>query len=99
MLAKCMDLNRKLVLAATVAAFAIAPLTLAGAADAATSSSYSVSVLHCGGGIHAKAYHSHAKALKANHKAVAFQRHHPATLHSVQLRHGSKVVKSSTRSC
>jgi hypothetical protein len=93
-----MDLNRKLVLAATVAAFAIAPLTLAGAADAATSS-YSVSVLHCGGGIHAKAYHSQAKALKANHKAVAFQRHHPATLHSVQLRHGSKVLKSSTRAC
>jgi hypothetical protein len=92
-----MDLNRKLVLAATVAAFAIAPLTLAGAADAATS--YSVSILHCGGGIRIQAYPTHAKALTANHKAVAFQRNHPNSLHSVQLRHGSKVVKSSTRSC
>jgi hypothetical protein len=97
-----MGTPRALVLAATVAALAAAPLTLAGAADASSSASspaYSVSILHCGGGIAVKAYPSKAAATHARNQAVRYQKHHAAALHKVQLRHGSTVLATSTRAC
>jgi hypothetical protein len=92
-----MGLNRKLALATTVVALTLAPLSLATAADAAPT--YSVSVLHCHGGIAVRGYATHTAALRAKNKAVYAQRHNPASVRTVQLRHGSLVVSSSTRPC
>ena len=90
-------MTRTLTLTVTAAALAIAPLSLAAGADAAPN--YSVSVLHCGGGISIKAFATHAGAVKAKNRAVHAQRNHPGSLRTIQLRHGSKVIASSTRPC
>jgi hypothetical protein len=92
-----MELKRTVALTVTAAALVVAPLTLATAADAATP--YSVSVLHCGGGIAIHAYPTHLAALAAVTKTVRDQLKHPGTLHTVQLRHGSIVLSTSKRPC
>jgi 2-methylaconitate cis-trans-isomerase PrpF len=100
-LAEFMALNRTLALATTAAVLTMAPLVIAGSADAAPASAarYSVSVEHCSGGIAIKAYPSRAAAVHARNKAVRYQKHHPASVRTVALRHGSKVVATSTRPC
>jgi 2-methylaconitate cis-trans-isomerase PrpF len=101
-LAKVMGFHRTLALATTAAALTVTPIAIAGSADAAAASGaarYSVSVEHCSGGIAIKAYPNRAVAARARLKAVHYQKHHPASLRTVALRHGSKVLASSTRSC
>jgi hypothetical protein len=92
-----MGLSRKLIVATTTAAVALAPLTLPGAADA--SIPFSVSVLHCGGGIAIKAFPTLLKATSMLEKKITYQLHHPASLHTIQLRHGSTVIKTSKSPC
>jgi hypothetical protein len=97
-----MALPRSLALITTAAALTLAPLAIANSAEAAPASgstAYSVSVEHCGGGIAIKAYPSKAAAKHALTKAMRYQKLHPASVHTVALRHGSKVVTISTRSC
>ena len=92
-----MPTPRTLVLTAAVAALAVAPLTLAGSAQAAPA--YSVTVEHCGGGIAVVGYSTMAAANRANTRVVARQKAHPGSLHVVQLRKGAKVIKASTKHC
>ena len=97
-----MGLHRTLALASTVAALTMAPLAIAASADAAPSAgatSYSVSVEHCAGGIAIKAYPTRVSASHARTTAVRYQKAHPASVRTVALRHGSKVLASSTRPC
>lgn len=97
-----MGLHRTLALATTVAALTMAPLAIASSADAAPaagSSAYSVSVEHCAGGIAIKAYATRGTATHARNKAVQYQKTHPASVRTVALRHGSRVLATSTRSC
>lgn len=88
---------RTLILTAAVAALAIAPMTLAASATAAPA--YSVSVEHCGGGIAITGYSTLAAASRVNARTVARQAKAPGSLHTVQLRKGSKVLKASTKHC
>jgi hypothetical protein len=88
---------RLLVLIATVAALAAGSIALAGGAQATPR--YSVSVEHCGGGIAIVGYSSRSAAVRADVRAVTRQRNHPHVLRTVQLFHGYRVIRKSTRHC
>jgi hypothetical protein len=92
-----MGWQRGLTLAVTAGALVVAPLTVATAADAAMP--FSVSVLACGGDIHIRAYPTLHAARHALHKQVHVQKRVPHSLHKIELRHGSKVLRTVSRSC
>jgi hypothetical protein len=92
-----MSLKRRLTLGVVAGAIAVAPFAAGASADAATP--FSVSVLHCGGGIHIRAYSTLPSATHALHKQLHLQKNVPHSLHKVQLRHGSKVLASVSDSC
>lgn len=91
------SIKRSIALAVTTGALAVAPLAAGANADAAVP--FSVTVLHCGGGIHIRAYPNLVKATTALHKQLRVQKIVPHSLHKVQLRHGSQVVASVKVSC
>jgi hypothetical protein len=92
-----MGWKRRLTLAVAAGAVVAAPLAAGTAADAATP--FSVSVLHCGGGIHIRAYSNLHSATRALDKQLHLQTLVPHSLHKVQLRHGSTVLTSIKDSC
>jgi hypothetical protein len=91
-----MGWKRRLTLAVAAGAVVAAPLA-AATADATTP--FSVSVLHCGGGIHIRAYPNRHSAEHALDKQVHLQALVPHSLRKVQLRHGSTVLRSIKDSC
>ena len=88
---------RPLVLSGTVAALAAGSIALAGGAQA--SPRYSVSVERCGGGIAIVGYGTRHAAVRADARAVRRQQAHPHVLRTVQLFHGDRVIRRSTRHC
>lgn len=90
-----MALVRRIVVAATAGALLATPL--AATADAAVP--FSVTVLHCGGGIHITAYDTLPKATRVLHKLVKVQLRVPHSLHKIQLRQGDHILVKSNRPC
>lgn len=92
-----MRISQQLAVAVTAGAMLTAPLIAATGADAATP--FTVSVLHCAGGIHISAYHTRAKANAALDNLLEQQRDMPRTLRKIQLRHGDHILRRSNKSC
>ena len=88
-------------LAALTAAGAIlaTPVALACASGADAATPFSVSVLHCGGGIHIRAYDTRAKADAALKRLMEQQRDMPHTLRLIQLRHGDHLLRTAKKPC
>jgi hypothetical protein len=92
-----MRIPHKLAATATVGALLAAPLVAANAADAATP--FSVTVLHCGGGIHVRAFDTLPQATRLLAKLIEQQLDVPHSLRKIQLRHGGHLLRTSKKSC
>lgn len=92
-----MRIPHKLAAAATAGAMLAAPLVATTSADAATP--FSVTVLHCGGGIHVRAFDTLPQATRLLLKLIEQQLEAPHTLHKIQLRHGDHLLRTSKKSC